>query len=281
MTIISAFIILAFSTIEFFDYRRVGVDTSIVVDRSRGQKLSVRLNVTFPHVPCYCERYFPHSWMCLTTRLSLSLLTHSVLSLDVMDISGEQQRDISHNILKKRVTKTGVDIPAQRGNDLRNEIDKLAERRASGYCGSCYGGVEPESGCCNSCEDVRQAYVNKGWSFSNPDSIEQVGNNAQYPWNNPLMVSGDSASRKVGQISLRTRQMRGVMCPDVFELTRSSEISTLLQDVLSRQVPILTTIWCLTFAMMVTHTISPIQSTSFSSWRMTSITLTKRRLGRK
>lgn len=41
---------------EFLDYRRVGVDTSVVVDRSRGQKLSVRLNVTFPHVPCYRER---------------------------------------------------------------------------------------------------------------------------------------------------------------------------------------------------------------------------------
>lgn len=61
VTLISACIILAFTTMEFFDYRRVGVDTSIVVDRSRGQKLSVRLNVTFPHVPCYCERpWIPH-----------------------------------------------------------------------------------------------------------------------------------------------------------------------------------------------------------------------------
>lgn len=98
----------------------------------------------------------------------------SVLSLDVMDISGEQQRDVSHNIVKKRITKNGVDVPGQRGGDLRNEIDKLAEMRGSGYCGSCYGGVEPESGCCNSCEDVRQAYSNKGWSFTNPDNVEQA-----------------------------------------------------------------------------------------------------------
>lgn len=97
-----------------------------------------------------------------------------MLSLDVMDISGEQQRDISHNILKKRITKTGVDMPASRGGDLRNEIDKLAERRTNGYCGSCYGGQEPESGCCNSCEEVRQAYTDMGWSFTNPDGIEQV-----------------------------------------------------------------------------------------------------------
>lgn len=97
-----------------------------------------------------------------------------MLSLDVMDISGEQQRDVSHNIVKKRLTQAGVDVPGVRGGDLRNEIDKLAEKRGSGYCGSCYGGVEPESGCCNSCEDVRQAYTNKGWSFGNPDEIEQV-----------------------------------------------------------------------------------------------------------
>lgn len=44
------------------------------------------------------------------------------------------------------------------------------------YCGSCYGGVPPESGCCNTCEDVREAYIQKGWSFGDTDSIEQVNN---------------------------------------------------------------------------------------------------------
>lgn len=55
MTLLSAAIILTFTMIEFFDYRRVNVDTSIVVDRSRGEKLTVRMNVTFPRVPCYRE----------------------------------------------------------------------------------------------------------------------------------------------------------------------------------------------------------------------------------
>lgn len=53
VTLISAAIILTFTTVEFFDYRRVGMDTSIVVDKSRGQALTVWLNVTFPRVPCY------------------------------------------------------------------------------------------------------------------------------------------------------------------------------------------------------------------------------------
>ena len=41
------------------------------------------------------------------------------------------------------------------------------------YCGSCYG-AEAESGeCCNSCEDVRNAYRLKGWVMPDYDGIEQ------------------------------------------------------------------------------------------------------------
>ena len=43
--------------------------------------------------------------------------------------------------------------------------------------GTCYGGTPPTEGpnpgCCNSCDDVREAYVRRGWSFVNPDSVEQ------------------------------------------------------------------------------------------------------------
>jgi hypothetical protein len=149
LTLVAVAIILTFTGIEFIDYRRVNVDTSLVVDRSRGERLTVQMNVTFPRVPCY------------------------LLSLDVMDISGETQQDVTHNILKTRLTDAGVPVPHSHSGELRNELDKLNEQKAEGYCGSCYGGEIPEGGCCNTCDEVRQAYVNKGWSFSNPDGIEQ------------------------------------------------------------------------------------------------------------
>ncbi|KAF8627493.1 hypothetical protein AX17_006304 [Amanita inopinata Kibby_2008] len=149
LTLLSAAIILAFTTMEFFDYRRVTVDTSIVVDKSRGEKLTVSFNVTFPKVPCY------------------------LLSLDVMDISGELQRDVSHNILKTRLDDRGIPIPNSVSAELKNDLDKLNEAQGDNYCGSCYGGLEPEGGCCNSCDAVRQAYVGRGWSFTNPDAVEQ------------------------------------------------------------------------------------------------------------
>jgi endoplasmic reticulum-Golgi intermediate compartment protein 3 len=57
VTLVSAAIILSFTFMEFFDYRRVNMDTAVVVDRSRGERLTVHLNMTFPRVPCYREPY--------------------------------------------------------------------------------------------------------------------------------------------------------------------------------------------------------------------------------
>ena len=112
--------------------------------------------------------------MTSITMPHLISLNDTVLSLDVMDISGENQRDLSHNVIKVRLDQTGAIVPNSYSADLRNDVDKMNEAKTAEYCGSCYGGLEPPSGCCNSCEDVRQAYVNRGWSFSNPDAIEQV-----------------------------------------------------------------------------------------------------------
>ena len=91
-----------------------------------------------------------------------------------MDISGELQRDISHNLVKFRLDQHGNAIPNTYNSDLGNDIEKLHDSKKEGYCGSGYGGQESSTGCCNTCDEVRQAYVNRGWSFSDPDLIEQV-----------------------------------------------------------------------------------------------------------
>jgi len=150
LTLLSTAIICTFTLIEFIDYRRTFVDTSLTVDRSRGEKLVVTMNITFPQIPCY------------------------LLSMDVMDISGEHQNEVDHTMIKTRLNDKMEKVPeAQMIGELSNELDKVAKARGAGYCGSCYGGQGPESGCCQTCEDVRQAYLNRGWSFTNPDAIEQ------------------------------------------------------------------------------------------------------------
>ncbi|KAG9092386.1 hypothetical protein FRC06_000119, partial [Ceratobasidium sp. 370] len=150
LTIISATIILLFTIIEFIDYRRVNIDEMIIVDRSRGERLNVKLDITFPRVPCY------------------------LLSLDITDISGEVQQDISHNLLKTRLDAHGQTIHEKTLNfQTSNEVERTLKQRPEGYCGSCYGALPPEGACCQTCESVRQAYLDRGWSFEDPNFVEQ------------------------------------------------------------------------------------------------------------
>jgi len=158
---------------EWLDYRRVTLDTSILVDKSRGERLTVSMNLTFPRVPCF------------------------LVSVDVMDISGELQRDLSHNILKTRLDQTGKSIPNSYNTDLRNDLDKMHDSKSGQYCGSCYGGLESPSGCCNTCEEVRQAYINRGWSFSQPELIEQCRNEH---WTEKLHEQADEGCNVSGRI---------------------------------------------------------------------------------
>lgn len=53
VTLLSLAIILSATTLEWIDYRTVHTSPSLIVDKSRGEKLTVDLNITFPRVPCY------------------------------------------------------------------------------------------------------------------------------------------------------------------------------------------------------------------------------------
>jgi hypothetical protein len=90
----------------------------------------------------------------------------SVLSMDVMDISGEHQSELEHDITKTRISKEGRPIEGKKSNskclpwkpigadpgdselmkELQGDVDRANRNRESGYCGSCYGASPPESG---------------------------------------------------------------------------------------------------------------------------------------
>lgn len=53
-----------------------------------------------------------------------------------------------------------------------NEVATTTEKA----CGSCYGAQFNETACCNTCEDVKEAYRMKKWSFPDLDTIEQCRN---------------------------------------------------------------------------------------------------------
>jgi hypothetical protein len=52
VTIVSLLVILWLTLGEWADYRRVIVRPELVVDKGRGERMEISLNVTFPRMPC-------------------------------------------------------------------------------------------------------------------------------------------------------------------------------------------------------------------------------------
>ncbi|CAM6019437.1 unnamed protein product [Sphagnum balticum] len=156
ITIVSSIlmILLFFSELRLF--LSVEKSSELVVDTARGEVLQININVTFPALAC------------------------SVVSLDAMDISGEQHLDVKHNIYKKRLDPTGLILDAPKPDAINQpKIEKPLQKHGGRlehnetYCGSCFGAETADDECCNSCEEVREAYRKKGWAVTNPDLIDQ------------------------------------------------------------------------------------------------------------
>lgn len=98
VTIASLLIVLYLALGEWADYRRIVVHPELIVDKARGmyhcsiwkkklqlinwpaaEKMEIHLNITFPKIPC------------------------ELLTLDVMDVSGEQQSGVMHGVSKIRL----------------------------------------------------------------------------------------------------------------------------------------------------------------------------------
>jgi hypothetical protein len=89
VTITSLIVILWLVLGEWVDYRRVIVKPELIVDKGRGEKMEIHMNITFPRVPC------------------------ELLTLDVMDVSGEVQTGVMHGVNKVRLSPE-----AEGGHDL-------------------------------------------------------------------------------------------------------------------------------------------------------------------
>ncbi|KAF8604511.1 endoplasmic reticulum-derived transport vesicle ERV46 [Ceratobasidium sp. AG-I] len=177
LTMVSAAIIILFSIIELVNYRRVVVDSSIVVNQSTGESFAVKMNITFPRVPCF------------------------LLSLDINDISGDILQDVHHNVLKTRLDSNRQIIHENTLNhQIDSQIEKTLKDRPKDYCGPCYGADPPDVGCCQTCESVRQAYLTRGWSFEDPDAIEQC--RAEH-WTTNIHEQSSEGCRISGRIRVR------------------------------------------------------------------------------
>jgi endoplasmic reticulum-Golgi intermediate compartment protein 3 len=119
-----------------------------------GEKMEIHLNITFPRVPC------------------------ELLTLDVMDVSGEQQTGVVHGISKVRLSPVlEGSIPIERTSLALHAQDDTAKHMDPDYCGSCYSAPAPadaqKAGCCNTCDEVRDAYASNSWAFGKGEHVEQ------------------------------------------------------------------------------------------------------------
>ncbi|KAL8523472.1 hypothetical protein ACS0TY_013434 [Phlomoides rotata] len=155
ITLVSSIVMFLLFISELRLYLHAVTETKLVVDTSRGERLRINFDVTFPALAC------------------------SIVSLDAMDISGEQHLDVRHDIIKKRIDAHGNVIETRPDTIGAPKIDRPLQRHGGRlehnetYCGSCYGAEVSDDECCNNCEEVREAYRKKGWALSNPDEIDQ------------------------------------------------------------------------------------------------------------
>ncbi|KAI0018520.1 endoplasmic reticulum vesicle transporter-domain-containing protein [Xylariomycetidae sp. FL0641] len=154
VTIISLIVVLYLAWGEWSDYRRIVIHPELVVDKGRGERMEIHMNMTFPKLPC------------------------ELLTLDVMDVSGEQQHGVLHGVKKVRLR------PASQGSGVIDTTalalhskEESAPHLDPDYCGGCYGAPAPSNaekpGCCNTCDEVREAYAQTSWAFGRGEGVEQ------------------------------------------------------------------------------------------------------------
>ena len=111
--------------------------------------MRVNLNITFPALHC------------------------NDVHLDVIDVAGDSQLEISDKMFKQRLnikdgkpkSKTKIAAEANiKAEEDKKKRDAISQKVPGDYCGPCYGALEKEGDCCNTCDEVLEAYKKKRWN---------------------------------------------------------------------------------------------------------------------
>ncbi|XP_055856941.1 endoplasmic reticulum-Golgi intermediate compartment protein 3 [Episyrphus balteatus] len=145
VTIISTSIVFFLICLELYAYLTPNLTEELFVDTTRGHKLRINLDLTVANLAC------------------------NYLSLDAMDSSGDQHLRVDHHVLKHRLDLQGN--PISEAEPIK-EIISVSTSPVNKTCGSCYGAEHNSTQCCNTCDEVMEAYRLKKWNVQ-LDKIEQ------------------------------------------------------------------------------------------------------------
>lgn len=155
VTLISSIIMIWLLVFEFYAYLTPNISEELFVDTTRSHKLKINLELFIPSISC------------------------NYLSLDAMDSAGDQHLHIDHNIYKRRVDLNGNPIEEAKKEEIVTSTKKLENNEVAPVvnstepvCGDCYGAKLNETHCCNTCQDVIDAYREKRWN-PEPEKFEQ------------------------------------------------------------------------------------------------------------
>jgi len=146
-------IVLVLNEISTHRYANLSTKENPKVDTSLGKdrRMSVNINITFPGLHC------------------------DDLHLDVMDVAGDSHsnldNDKEHLMIKRRLNLDGSPIRANAETVKANkaameELKRQEIKKATlkeDYCGPCYGASSDVRKCCNTCDELLEAYREKRW----------------------------------------------------------------------------------------------------------------------
>lgn len=168
ITILGSVTVLLLFLSELHTYMSPNISEELFVDTSRGHKLRINLDIIVPTISC------------------------NYLVLDAMDSSGEQHLQMDHNIHKRRLDLSGnpIEDPIKEEIMTSTTIKQNTSEVVVMTCGSCYGAAYNESQCCNTCEDVKEAYRQRRWALPDLSTIEQCKNDDSLERTNLALKEG-------------------------------------------------------------------------------------------
>ncbi|CAJ0935614.1 unnamed protein product, partial [Mesorhabditis belari] len=175
VTVLAGITIIILAISETTSFLRTDVAEQLFVDSTTSdQRVHVNFDITFQKLPC------------------------PFVTVDVMDVSSDNQDNIQDDIYKVRVDQHGNNMTAPNKIEVnQNKTGEVALAPTTPKCGSCYGAL-PDGSCCNTCEEVKDAYHIRGWQMD-AQTVEQCKND---PWVKILLEYKDEGCRVYGKVQV-------------------------------------------------------------------------------